>query len=140
MYEEQSFYNRYCNLEKQLHFRYRAPLPAKSTNIAKIVGTSHDRWPVALTAISTACQVAATTCASLDANQEAPNTGPTYSVTAAVTGALALAIPLLAEHYYKKNREHQLEPLLKKEAALLKVVNVVQNAQPNQDRTRRPSQ
>jgi len=33
--------------EKQLHFRYRVPLPAKSTNIAKVVGTSNDRWAAA---------------------------------------------------------------------------------------------
>jgi len=71
------------------------------------VGTLNDRWAIALTAVSTVFQVAATTCASLDANQEEPTTESTFSTTAAVVGALALAIPSLAEHYYKKNREHE---------------------------------
>jgi len=74
--------------------------------------------------------VVATTCASLDANQKEPNTDSTYSTAAAVTGALALAIPLLTEHYYKKNREHELKPLLRKEAAL-EAVSVIQNDQPD---------
>lgn len=80
--------------------------------------------------MSGVCQAVATACSSLGANEDKQHSTSDYFTGAAVTGGLALAIPMVTEHYYKKNRGHQLKFLLKKEAVLTTIA-VVQNDQPD---------
>jgi hypothetical protein len=140
-----------------LPFPVRYQVSVQETE-ANEIGTRNDRWVYAATAISSACQIVATTFSSFDAQQSDSNntssdisldglggrnttscgslenlrneinTTSLNSMISLTAGGLALAIPLITEHYYRKNRERALLPLLKK-AAAIDAIQAIQNDQ-----------